>query len=325
MKLAATRFSMAALSSVLLVASSSSRSRSAWAFAPTTVTRDTAVLGMMGSIFDLLGGKAGGGGLVAPGKALKGRPQKMANIDNLRHRVLGNLLVEVPAGYQEAVYASGCFWGSEKGQWRFPRGIHSTAVGYCAGYTPNPTYEEACSGQTGHTEGVRVVYDPTLVSFADILRWFWESHDPTSGLGQGNDRGSQYRSGFYYYNSDQRQLIDASKTAYQKALAAAGRSQPITTEIASAADYEMYGGLWNYAEPYHQQYLASPGARPYCSAQPQGVSLPPYDEWCPFPKGSQLYETHRPTLPDSFWAKYGSKRGCSIIQQPNDPIAVSSF
>lgn len=291
---------------------------------------NTQQLRMIGSILDLLGGGGGGGGgskagLIAPEKALPGRSQKMANIDGLRHAVLGNLLTEVPEGYQEAVYASGCFWGSEKGQWRFPSGIHSTTVGYCAGFTPNPTYEEACSGQTGHTEGVRVVYDPAQVSFVDILRWFWESHDPCSGMGQGNDRGSQYRSGFYYFTDEQRQLIEASKDAYQAALAAAGRDRPITTEIAPATDYDKYGGLWYFAEPYHQQYLAKPGARPYCSAQPQGVSLPSYDEWCPFPVDSELREKHRPTLPEAFWSKHGSRRGCSVVQQTNDPIAVGSY
>ena len=280
---------------------------------------------MIGSILDLLSG-GNKGELIAPENALPGRTQKMPNIEGLRHYVLGNKLEEVPEGYQEAVYGSGCFWGSEKGNWRFPRGIHSTAVGYCAGFTPNPTYEEACSGMTGHTEGVRVVYNPSEVSFVDILRWFWESHDPTSGMGQGNDRGTQYRSGFYYFNDEQKQLIEASKAAYEKALeAATGLSRPITTEIAAASDYDQYGGLWYFAEPYHQQYLAKPGARPYCSAQPQGVSLPDYDSWCPFPEGSELREKHRPTLPESFWQKHGPKRGCSVVQASNEPIEVGSY
>ena len=119
------------------------------------------------------------------------------------------ICAQVPEGHKVAVFANGCFWGSEKGIWRFPYGIYSTAVGYCAGFTPNPTYNEACSGMTGHTEGVRVVYDPEQISFADILRWFWEAHDPTSGMGQGNDRGTQYRSGFYYFDDDQKRLIEA--------------------------------------------------------------------------------------------------------------------
>ena len=297
----------------------------AFAPAPRKAMARTTRHRMIGSIIDMLGG-GGQAELISPGKALPGRPQKMANIDNLRHYILGNKLTEVPEGYQVAVYGSGCFWGSEKGNWRFPAGIHSTAVGYCAGFTPNPTYEEACSGMTGHTEGVRVVYNPEQVSFVDILRWFWESHDPTSGMGQGNDRGSQYRSGFYYFNDEQKHLIEASKAAYEVALAdKTGRERSITTEIAAASDYDQYGGLWYFAEPYHQQYLAKPGARPYCSAQPQGVSLPDYDSWCPFPEGSELREKHRPTLPDSFWSKYGPRRGCSVVQETNDPVSVGSY
>lgn len=116
-------------------------------------------------------------------------------------------------------------------------------------FTPNPTYEEACSGLTGHTEGVRVVYNPEEVSFVDILRWFWEAHDPTSGMGQGNDRGTQYRSGFYWFDDEQKQLIEASKAAYEKALKEkTGRERAITTETAAASDYDKYGGLWYFAE-----------------------------------------------------------------------------
>jgi peptide-methionine (S)-S-oxide reductase len=210
------------------------------------------------------------------------------------------------------------------GIWRFPKGIYSTAVGYCAGFTPNPTYEEACSGMTGHTEGVRVVYDPKQVSYVDIIRWFWEAHDPTSGMGQGNDRGTQYRSGLYYFNDEQEQLAKASKAAYEKKLqAVTGRE--ITTELAPASNYDKYGGLWYFAEPYHQQYLAKPGSRPYCSAQPQGVSVPDYEEWCPFPEGSAAREKYRPTLPASFWGKYAPKRGCSVVSEPNEPILASTF
>jgi peptide-methionine (S)-S-oxide reductase len=275
---------------------------------------------MIASLMDLMGG--GEKPLISPEKALPGRDQKMANIDGLRHFVLGNKIEEVPAGFQEAVFANGCFWGSEKGIWRLPKGIHSTAVGYCAGFTKNPTYEEACSGLTGHTEGVRVVYDPSQVSFVDILRWFWEAHDPCSGMGQGNDRGSQYRSGFYYFNEEQEQLIKASKEAYEARL---GGKKAITTEIASASDYDQYGGLWYFGEAYHQQYLAKPGSRPYCSAQPQGVSVPEYDEWCPFPEGSELREKHRPTLPASFWNKNAPQRGCSVVNAPNEPIKEDSY
>merc|ERR1712137_1086429 len=277
---------------------------------------------MIANILDLLGGAEPS--MVTPEKALPGRDQKMPNIDGLRHYVLGNKLEEVPEGFKVAVFANGCFWGSEKGIWRLPLGgIHSTSVGYCAGFTPNPTYEEACSGRTGHTEGVRVVYDPAKISFVDILRWFWEAHDPTSGMGQGNDRGTQYRSGFYYFDDEQKQLIEASKKAYETALEEkTGLKREITTEIAPASDYEKYGGLWYFAEAYHQQYLSKPGSRPYCSAQPQGVSLPDYDTWCPFPEGSELREKHRPTLPVSFWGKYAPKRGCSVVSEPNEPISI---
>jgi len=279
---------------------------------------------MIGSILDMLGG-GGDKPLISPDEALPGRSQKMANIDGSRHYVLGNKLEEVPDGYKEAVFANGCFWGSEKGIWRLPKGIHSTAIGYCAGFTPNPTYEEACSGRTGHTEGVRVVYNPAEVSFVDVLRWFWEAHDPCSGMGQGNDRGSQYRSGFYYFDDEQKQMIEASKAAYEKRLEEAiGNKRPITTEIAGASDYDKYGGLWYFGEVYHQQYLAKPGARPYCSAQPQGVSLPDYDEWCPFPEGD-LKEKHRPTLPESFWGKHAPRKGCSVVSAPNDVIEASSY
>jgi len=271
----------------------------------------------MQSLFDLLSGMSmKDKELIAPKDALPGRPQPMMVPD--RHYVLGNKMEGVPEGCKVAVFANGCFWGSEKGIWRLPGdGIITTAVGYCAGFTPNPTYEEACSGQTGHTEGVRVVYDPAKISFVDILRWFWEAHDPCSGMGQGNDRGTQYRSGFYYFDEEQKSLIEASKVAYEKALAAAGKSKPISTEIAAASDYDEYGGLWFYAESYHQQYLAKPSARPYCSAQPQAVSVPPFAEWAP--KG--LEEKHAPKLSEAFWKKHApGGAGCGVVMQPNEPI-----
>mmetsp|Transcript_3832 Transcript_3832/g.4514 ORF Transcript_3832/g.4514 Transcript_3832/m.4514 type:complete len:336 (-) Transcript_3832:200-1207(-) len=264
--------------------------------------------------FDMISG--GEPALISPEKALPGRSQKMPNIDGYKHYITGKDLQEVPEGFEVAVFANGCFWGSEKGIWRLPEGIHSTAVGYCAGFTPNPTYEEACSGRTGHTEGVRVVYDPSKVSFVDILRWFWEAHDPCSGMGQGNDRGTQYRSGFYYFNDEQKQLIEASKDAYEKQL-----GKTITTEIASADDYEQYGGLWFFGEVYHQQYLAKPGARPYCSAQPQGVALAPFEEWCP----KDLVEKYKPTLPDEFWKTHAPQKGCSVVNSPNEPIRVGDW
>lgn len=252
--------------------------------------------------------------LVAPEKALTGRPNPVSLPD--RHFVLGGKMDAVPEGHKVAVFANGCFWGSEKGIWRLPGdGIYSTAVGYCAGFTPNPSYEEACSGRTGHTEGVRVVFDPKKVSFVDILRWFWEAHDPTCGMGQGNDRGTQYRSGFYYYDDEQKQLIEASMAAYEGVL-----GKPITTEVAAATDYDEFGGLWFFAESYHQQYLAKPGARPYCSAQPQGKSLPAFESWAP--KG---LESHKPKLPEAFWKAHAPKQFCSVVQLPNEPIEMDSF
>jgi len=266
----------------------------------------------LGSLLDLMGG--GEATLIDPKKALPGRTTPMMVPD--RHYVLGNKMQEVPEGYKVAVFANGCFWGSEKGIWRLPgEGIYSTAVGYCAGFTPNPTYEEACSGLTGHTEGVKVVYDPAKISFVDLLRWFWEAHDPCSGMGQGNDRGTQYRSGFYYFDEEQKALIEASKVAYEKALADAGKGRPITTEIAAASDYDQYGGLWFYGESYHQQYLAKPGARPYCSAQPQSVSLPPFETWAP-----AGLEHHKPTLPEGFWRLHAPGAGCKVVNAPNEPI-----
>jgi len=271
---------------------------------------------MIGGILDMLGG-GGGGGIIKPEQAMKGRDQKMAGITGLKHYILRNNLEEVPEGYEVCVFGNGCFWGSEKCIWRMPKGIHSTAVGYCAGYTPNPTYNEACSSMTGHTEAVRVVFNPKEISYVDIMRMYWESHDPTQYMGQGNDRGSQYRSGIYYFNEDQKRLIEASKEAYEKALG--GRE--IKSEIAAASDYDKYGGLWYFAESYHQQYLAKPGSRPYCSAQPQGVSLPAFETWAP----EDLKEKYAPALPEAFWKKYGPRRGCSVTREDDEVILESSY
>jgi len=194
-------------------------------------------------------------------------------------------------------------------------GIHSTAVGYAGGFSPNPTYREACSGQTGHTEAVQVVFDPSKISVVDILRWFWESHDPTQGMGQGNDRGTQYRSGLYYFDEDQKKIFESSAAAYEAALKAAGKGMgPITTEIKDATEWTDTD-VFYYAEDYHQQYLAKPGARPYCSAQPQRVSLPPFDEWAP----EDVKETYRPKLPEEFWKRHGPTPHC-VVRAPNEPI-----
>ena len=169
-----------------------------------------------------------------------------------------------PAGLQQAVFAMGCFWGAERRFWQQP-GVYSTAVGYAGGYTPNPTYEEVCSGLTGHTEVVLVVFDPQITDYAALLKVFWEAHNPTQGMRQGNDSGTQYRSAIYCHGSDQLSAALASQEAFQQALTAAGLG-PITTEIAAAPAFY-------YAEAYHQQYLAkNPGG--YCGLGGTGVCLP---------------------------------------------------
>lgn len=181
------------------------------------------------------------------------------------HAVLGTPLAAAPgAGQAEAQFGCGCFWGAEKGFWRLP-GVVTTAVGYAGGQLASPSYEQVCSGRSGHAEVVRVVWDTARVSFADLLKLFWECHDPTQGNRQGNDRGSQYRSAIYVDDPELLALAEASRGAYQAALDAAGGGR-ITTEIAS-------GQRFHVAEPYHQQYLAKPGSRPYCSAQPSGLRL----------------------------------------------------
>jgi peptide-methionine (S)-S-oxide reductase len=196
-----------------------------------------------------------------PGQALAGRSDKMPVTD--RHYVNGHqLLPPYPEGLQLAMFGMGCFWGAERRFWEMP-GVWSTAVGYAAGYTPNPTYQEVCSGQTGHNEVVRVVYDPQQVRYAQLLKEFWEAHDPTQGMRQGNDVGTQYRSGIYTYTSDQRRQAEQSRQSYQQALRAAGFDS-ITTEIMEATEFY-------FAEDYHQQYLAKNPAG-YCGLGGTGVS-----------------------------------------------------
>jgi peptide-methionine (S)-S-oxide reductase len=255
----------------------------------------------------------GGRAMASRADALPGR-EKAMRISEMHYVLQTPMRGPWPPNYKVCVFANGCFWGSEKGVWRLPGGgVHSTAVGYAASFTPNPTYEEACSGGTGATEAVQVVYDPAKISLVDILRWFWEAHDPTQGMGQGNDRGTQYRSGLYYFDDEQKALYEASAAAYEAALNAAGRGRGkrITTEIAAAASYEE---VFYYAEDYHQQYLAKPGARPYCSAQPLQVSLPPFETWAP--KG---LEAHAPKLPEAFWQKHAPTPHC-VIRAPHGPI-----
>ncbi|MBA2663094.1 MAG: peptide-methionine (S)-S-oxide reductase MsrA [Bradymonadaceae bacterium] len=181
------------------------------------------------------------------------------------HAVLGSAMQPpFPEGLQTAIFGLGCFWGAERKFWQLD-GIYSTQVGYAAGHTPNPTYQEVCSGMTGHNEVVRVVYDPAKLSFEELLCVFWESHDPTQGMRQGGDVGTQYRSGIYVDDAEQRALAEATRDAYQQRLEAAGLG-PISTEILAAPEFY-------YAEQYHQQYLAkNPGG--YCGLGGTGVSCP---------------------------------------------------
>jgi peptide-methionine (S)-S-oxide reductase len=170
-----------------------------------------------------------------------------------------------PDGLAQAVFGLGCFWGAERKFWELGEGVYVTAVGYAGGFTPNPTYEEVCSGRTGHAEVVLVVFDPKKISYETLLKTFWENHNPTQGMRQGNDVGTQYRSAIYTFDEAQRKAADASKTAYQKALTAKGLGA-ITTEIASAGEFY-------FAEDYHQQYLAKNPAG-YCGLGGTGVSCP---------------------------------------------------
>ncbi|WP_407177599.1 peptide-methionine (S)-S-oxide reductase MsrA [Bradyrhizobium sp. STM 3562] len=170
-----------------------------------------------------------------------------------------------PAGLEQAMFGLGCFWGAERKFWELGDGVHVTAVGYAGGYTPNPTYEEVCSGRTGHAEVVLVVFDPKKISYEQLLKTFWESHDPTQGMRQGNDIGTQYRSAIYTFDDAQRKAAEASKAAYQGALSAKGLGA-ITTEIAPAGEFY-------FAEDYHQQYLAKNPAG-YCGLGGTGVSCP---------------------------------------------------
>jgi peptide-methionine (S)-S-oxide reductase len=199
----------------------------------------------------------------APDEALPGRAARMPV--PARHEVLGSALEPpFPAGTELALFGMGCFWGAERMFWRLP-GVVSTAVGYAGGFTPNATYEEVCSGRTGHNEVVRVVFDPAVVGYDELLRVFWEGHDPTQGMRQGNDVGTQYRSGIYWHSEAQREAAERSREAFQGVLSAAGHGQ-ITTEIVPAPEFY-------YAEDYHQQYLHKvPNG--YCGLGGMGLSCP---------------------------------------------------
>jgi peptide-methionine (S)-S-oxide reductase len=204
-----------------------------------------------------------------PEEALAGRSERPFHLSP-QHLVLDAPLVTdpqeggVPEGHEAAIFGLGCFWGAEELYWQMP-GVYSTSVGYAGGFTAHPSYEEVCSGRTGHTEAVRVVFDPKVVSYADLVKRFFEVHDPTQGMRQGNDVGTQYRSAIYYPDDAQRAVAEASREAFQQRLSAAGYGT-ITTDIAPA-------GPFYYAEDYHQQYLAK-NPYGYCPDNSTGVSCP---------------------------------------------------
>jgi peptide-methionine (S)-S-oxide reductase len=201
--------------------------------------------------------------MIDPERALPGRDTPIPVPD--RHFVLGNPLEPpFPEGFQRIVVGMGCFWGAERMFWQAP-GVWTSAVGYAGGYTPNPTYEEVCSGSTGHTEAVLAVFDPAKTSYEELLKIFWEGHDPTQGMRQGNDVGTQYRSAIYWYDERQRELAESSRAMFAEKLGAAGYGE-ITTQIAQAGEFF-------YAEDYHQQYLAK-NPNGYCGLGGTGVSCP---------------------------------------------------
>ncbi|NEP61743.1 MAG: peptide-methionine (S)-S-oxide reductase MsrA [Symploca sp. SIO2G7] len=214
-------------------------------------------------VFFGLGGVGKKATMPSPAEALPGRSNKM--LIPKQHYVNGNpLQPPFPEGMQTAMFGLGCFWGAERRFWQ-QEGVFSTAVGYSAGHTPNPTYREVCSGMTGHNEVVLVVFDPNVISYGQLLKVFWESHNPTQGMRQGNDVGTQYRSGIYAYSSGQKAAAEKSLKMYQEALSQSGYGQ-ITTEILDAPEFY-------YAEDYHQQYLAkNPGG--YCGLGGTNVSCP---------------------------------------------------
>ncbi|MFW6730162.1 MAG: peptide-methionine (S)-S-oxide reductase MsrA [Synechococcus sp.] len=219
----------------------------------------------------------------------------------MHHAVLGTAIeAPIEPGQGEALFGCGCFWGAEKGFWRLP-GVVTTAVGYAGGNDPRPSYDRVCSGTTGHAEVVRVVWNTASVDFSDLLKLFWECHDPTQGDRQGNDRGSQYRSAIYVNDPALLTLAQASRQAYQGALQARGFG-PITTDVRLDQPFHP-------AEPYHQQYLAKPGSRPYCSAQPSGVPL-----------GDFAGVSYK--LPATVWQHYDWTISHCVLRSDNTPIQL---
>ncbi len=217
------------------------------------------------------------------------------------HAVLRTPINSQPESHQEEIlFGCGCFWGAEKGFWKLP-GVITTAVGYAGGKQMNPTYREVCSGTTGHTEVVRVVWDKTKIDLSDLLKLFWESHDPTQGNRQGNDCGTQYRSAIYTSNSNQLNLVKASFQSYQESLSKMGFGM-ITTEIKE--NQTLF-----YAEDYHQQYLAKPGSRPYCSAMPTNVPLEKFS-------GSNF------KLSDKVWSNFDWEIQHCVLRSDNSPILL---
>lgn len=242
--------------------------------------------------------------MVAADAALPGRDMAMPVPQ--KHFVLGtDMVAPWPQGMEAVIVGMGCFWGAERKFWQ-AEGVYSTQVGYAGGFTPNPSYEEVCSGQTGHNEVVQVVFDPAQISFDEIMKIFWENHDPTQGMRQGNDSGTQYRSGIYCSTAKQLEVAKDSAKAYAAALEAAGRSGKITSDLIGPEGNTVY----YFAEDYHQQYLAKPNARPYCSAQPTGVPVP--ETWL---------KANGAKLSAGYWAKYGPRPGCTI-QVANEPVPL---
>ena len=232
---------------------------------------------------------------------LTGGGEDGATLEPGQHVLLGTPITAPPAeGQQEAQFGCGCFWGAEKGFWRLP-GVVTTAVGYAGGSGSNPSYEQVCSGRTGHAEVVRVVWDTGLIDFSDLLKLFWECHDPTQGDRQGNDTGSQYRSTIYVNDPELLKLAEASKASYQALITAQGFG-PITTEIRENVPFFA-------AEHYHQQYLARPGSRPYCSAMPTKVELGSF-EGCTY------------KLPPAVWSHYDWSISHCVLRGENAPISL---